>query len=78
MKGTGPLGTKDIGRVISGSYHSYSCVCSAFAFPPFPLSLTLAGLPIFLKLIARMAGTEVASNIVVTQMLASGLQTLFH
>lgn len=46
--------------------------------PPSPLCLTLAGLPVFLKLVARTAGTEVTSNIVVAQVLASGLQTLLH
>lgn len=41
-------------------------------------ALGLAGLPVFLKLVARTAGTEVTSNIVVAQVLASGLQTLLH
>lgn len=39
-------------------------------------ALGLAGMPVLLQLVAQMAGTEVAANIVMTQMLAQGLQVL--
>jgi len=41
-------------------------------------ALGLAGMPVLLKLIAWMAGTEVATNIVVTQVLALGLVILLN
>lgn len=35
-------------------------------------------MPVLLKLVAWTAGTEVATNVVVTQVLAQGLGTLLH
>lgn len=43
-----------------------------------PLCLTLTGPAVFLKLVAWTAGTEVASDIVVAQVLALGLVAPFH
>ena len=45
---------------------------------PTPPNLTLAGISILLKLIAWTAGTEVATNVVVTKVLALGLEILLN
>lgn len=50
---------------------------SLYLSPTLP-NLTLAGMPILLKLIAWTAGTEVATNIVVTKVLAQGLGILLN
>lgn len=41
-------------------------------------NLTLAGMSVLLKLIAWTAGTEVATNVVVTKVLAQGLGILLN
>lgn len=65
-----------------GGHHGLSgwprSPCLAPASLPQCPNLTLAGMPILLKLIAWTAGTEVATNIVVTQVLALGLEILFN
>lgn len=52
--------------------------CSVPASLPQRPNLTLAGMPILLKLIAWTAGTEVATRIVMTQVLALGLEILLN
>lgn len=52
--------------------------CSVPASLPQGSNLTLAGMPILLKLVAWTAGTEVATGVVMTQVLTLGLEILLH